>query len=380
MRLTRSSARARTLTLGLVLALALSIAFATSGNAQEAIQSVVLHGFAATTYGRTDANNYLHGVKGGEYQNANFALNISATVNEFLRITVQTWMIEDQRGLDQELDFAFAEWRLGNEARVRVGKVKQPFGISAEVFDVGTLRPFSDLPQAVYGPVGLVSESYNGAGFTGSHALSAGWHLDYDAYGGAMIVNEYQVPEAFLRGDPTYAEAEHEYETKDMVGGRAVFEAPWPGLRFGASAYTGSEIGSRRSLVYGAQIEQLSERWSIRSEAVHKQARDRRVSGAYAELAYRFGEHWQAAVLVDDLKMTLVGVGASSAPSLLNHREAAVGLNYWFDPSLVLKLAGHRVDGNRLAGPAPEDLDATVASGNLRTRTNLLTLAAQFSF
>lgn len=61
-----------------------------------------------------------------------------------------------------------------------IGKVNQPFGISTEVFDVGTLRPFQVLPQAFYGPVGLTSESYEGVGLTGSFPLLNSWHLSYD--------------------------------------------------------------------------------------------------------------------------------------------------------------------------------------------------------
>lgn len=367
--------------LGLALTLIASVAFAASGIAQEPVPAVAIHGFASSSYGRTDFNRYLHGIKGGNYQDANLGLNISATVNELLRISAQSELVEDEEGVGQELDFAFAEWRLRGSLRLRVGKVKQPFGILSEVFDVGTLRPFADLPQAVYGPVGFVGEAYRGVGLVGAHALPNGWQLDYDVYAGGMSLEEYQSPEAFLRGEPVTAGNDTKHEiTKDMVGGRVVLEVR-SGLRFGASAYTGAEVGSNHRFVCGAHVEQLSERWSIRGEIAHEQATgDLLATGAYAEVAYRIGEHWQAAVQVDDLRTKLIGVDASSAPSLLDHREAAVGLNYWLGPSLVLKLAGHRVDGNRFAGPAPEDLDAAVASGSLRTRTNLLACSAQFAF
>ncbi len=138
--------------------------------------------------------------------------------------------------------------------KLRAGKVKQPFGISAEVFDVGTRRPFFELPQAVYGPIGLVGESYKGIGFTGSFDVQGGWGLAYDLYGGGQEHKEYVAPEA----------------------GR--------------------------------------------------------------------------------LTSDVLAVPEPAVPSLLDHKEVALGLNYWWTPNFVFKLSFHHVDGNRFAGPDPLEL------------------------
>lgn len=374
--------RACPMTLGVALALVTSLACVADANAQEMVPTVVLHGFASSSYGRTDFNHYLHGHVGGNYSDVSFSLNASAMVNDRLHITAQTELAEDETGTTQELTFVFAEWRLKEWLRLRIGKVKHPFGISTEVFDVGTLRPFADLPQAVYGPVGIVGEAYRGIGFTGSHELSEGWQLAYDAYAGGMTLEEDGTAELFLHGEPVTEETRIERETtKDLIGGRAVLESPWSGLCFGASIYSGAEVGSNHRLVYGAHIEQTSDRWSIRSELAHETVtKDLDVTGAYAEVAYRLDEHWQVALQADHVKTTLFGIDPSSAPSLLYHREAALGVNYWLGTNLALKLAGHRVDGNQLASPPAEDLAPTVAAGKLRTRTHLITFSAQFTF
>ena len=42
-----------------------------------------------------------------------------------------------------------------------------------------------------------------------------------------------------------------------------------------------------------------------------------------------------------------------------------MGLNYWWTPNFVFKLSFHHVDGNRFAGPDPQELAQAVASGNV---------------
>lgn len=342
-----------------------------------------LHGFGSWAYGQTgNANTYLQGNPEGNYQDSSLAVNVSARLGAKLKIVAQEFFVDDQDSSEAVLDFAFAEWGISDRLKLRVGKIKHPFGISTEVFDVGTLRPFINLPQAVYGPIGLVAEAYKGVGVTGSHPLGRRWHLSYDLYAGGIDVEEFVPPEAFLRGEPLVEGIETERRnTKDMIGGRAALETPVDGLRFGFSAYTGNEIESGHRIVYGTDIEYLSDRWSIRSEYAHKTvARDLRANATYVEIAYRFDPRWQAALQYDHLTTRLADVDASIAPSLLDHKEGAAGLNYWFSPAFVLKLSFHRVEGNRFAAPEPADLSAAVTSGSLRTRTNLIVFGGQFSF
>ena len=108
-----------------------------------------------------------------------------------------------------------------------------------------------------------------------------------------------------------------------------------------------------------------------------------KVYGIYVELAYRIDPHWQVAGQYGRLSSELLDVPLilPGGESLREHKELAVGLNYWFSPALVFKLAYHRVDGNRFAAPeALEDLPALVSSGGLRTKTNLVEFGVQFGF
>ena len=135
----------------------LALGLAASAMAQA--ERVQLHGFGSWAYGRTDGNDYLAGSDGGRYDDASFTLNLVAAPVDHLRIVGQPDWRDEPEGTHIKLDYAFAEWTFSDKLHLRAGKVKQPFGISTEVFAVGTLRPFTELPQAVYGPAGLVGET-----------------------------------------------------------------------------------------------------------------------------------------------------------------------------------------------------------------------------
>jgi phosphate-selective porin O/P len=369
----------RSLTRHAIVCLAVALGAFPAG-AQEEEHKVVLHGFGSWAYGRTDANAYLSGLPDGNYRNISFLLHVSASVSDRLRIASQLDVQENEDGSEVEMDSVFAEWTFSDRIKLRAGKVNQPFGISTEVFDVGTLRPFLALPQAFYGPIGLNSEAYEGIGFTGSVPLSHSWDLSYDVYGGGTVFEEFVAPEAFLEGEPLVVEERE--TTHNVIGGRIVVETPLAGLRFGASALTGTNVGSnaRRSTT-AAEVEYLTDTWSARTEYGHQTVGDEeRTDGFYVEVAYRIDPRWQVAGQYGRLTSNLPEVVVTTGRSLLTHEELALGVNYWFHPAFVCKLAYHHVDGNRFAAPDLGDLADLVASGRLQTRTNLVAFGFQFSF
>jgi hypothetical protein len=354
----------------------------TGAQAQES-PLVAVHAFGGWAYAKTNNNAYLGGLPEGDYRSSNLAFNVQSSPSEHLRIQTQVEWSEDEHGSAVSLDYAFAEWFFSDAVKLRAGQIKQPFGISTEVFRVGTLRPFFDLPQAVYGEVGLTGgKAIKGISLTGTAGLGPRWTISYDVYGGGVDQEEFVLPETFLRGARAKVATEFELEsTRDVLGGHVVVETPVRGLRVGGSAYTGTEIGSARRVVFGLQAEYLKGAWSLRSEYAHETVRgDVTVDGGYVEAAYHLNDRWQAGAQYGRLTTDLVGANASIAPSLLDHTEVAVGLNYWFSPQFVLKLSYHHVDGNRLAAPEPAELPAQVRSGTLQTRTQLLQFGAQFSF
>ena len=348
--------------------------------AQESERRLDIHGFGGWVYGRTNTNEFVSANPDGSYGPINFALNVTAFVTPKLTVIAQP---EWRQGgeLEVELDYAFAEWAHSDELRFRIGRVKHPFGIYTEVFDVGTVRPFFDLPQSVYGALAMVAEGYTGVGIRGTQPLGK-WSLAYDAYLGGLDAPYDGAPVDFLQGDEPDDAEEEENGFRDVVGGRVVVHLPLQGLSLGASGYTGRDGENddfTRHSVFGAQAEYLSNQWWVRTEVVRKvRAGSSSANSFYGEVAYFVTPQWQIAGR-HGFHLTK-GVDGSLAPSLLDHREWEAGVNYWVAPEFVIKTSLHLIRGNRLAGPPGDELAATVAAGGLERNTRLFQAGAQFSF
>ena len=268
------------------------IGSATPAPAQETGDRVVLHGFGSWASGRTTWNNtYLAGRPENDFRHASMAINAAATVDDKFTVHAQAEIREDDIGTHTTLSYAFAEYRLSDRLAFRIGQVKHPFGLYTEVFTVGTLRPFLDLPQGLYGPAGFAGEAYRGLGITGT-AEAGAWTVSYDVYGGGVDLEKFAVPEEFYRGEALAEEpSEIEVEsTRDVVGGRVVLNTPVRGLSLGASSYTGllnEEARNRRSVIAG-QLAYRSNRFTLESElAYQNQVLDEVVTGGYVQVAYR---------------------------------------------------------------------------------------------
>jgi hypothetical protein len=367
---------------------------------QAAAQGTDVHlgvnGFGTWAAGITNNNNvFLFGRQNGDAGYMNVGLHIDAAVNRQLRVVVQLNAEIDGRGqpTNVALDLGFAEWRVSDALQLRAGFVKNPFGIYTEIVDIGTVRPFLLLPQSVYGPAGFVADGYKGLGITGHADVGRSWGVSYDAYVGEFDISAQGAPVDFFVLPPGQALGGDEIlSTKNVIGGRVVMQTPIDGLSIGGSGYTGSFVAivpgdttaPQRSVVAG-QVEYLTDRWSVRSEAVYGWGRieegvQTAIDGEYIEVGYRLTPHWQLAGLFDRQQTQLKSIDASAAPSLLHHEDWAGGINYWFSPNFVLKLSDHIVNGNGFALPNVFVLRQVVAAGNLRAHTNLLQFGSQFSF
>lgn len=360
--------------------------------AQTTSNVIDIHGFGGWAYGKTDGLKYSLGREGGDYDNAEFALNASAKPFEQLSIVAQM-RLESRTGDEQvELDYAFAEWAFNDAARVRVGRVKHPFGIYGEIFDVGTVRPFYSLPQSLYGANGFTARAYNGAGITGNVPVGK-WNVQYDVYGG-QIEGDFETP-GLLSTSPEYfgePSITFGYRVENAYGGRLNITTPIEGLTIGSSAYAGeahtdlSRVDTDKRDIYAAHAEYALERFAIRGEFGHlKNGESFEVDAGYIETSYRIDEHWQIAARWDQLDVTLPGTNFTNLPKifpqLLEHREAALGISYWFSPNFVVRGSYQRTEGNRFAFPeTSEEVQSALATGLLDRNTDMLLVGAQFSF
>ncbi len=368
-------------------ALAASPAFAQTAN-----RVIDIHGFGGWAYGKTDGHKYSLGRESGEYDNGEFALNVSAKPFEQLSVVAQMRLESGADKKAAELDYAFAEWTFNDAARVRVGRVKHPFGIYGEVFDVGTVRPFYSLPASLYGANGFTARAYNGAGITGTVPVGS-WSLQYDVYGG-QIQGDFETPGLLSTSSKFFAEPNitFGYRVEDSWGGRLNVTTPLDGLTFGVSSYSGqsftdlSTVDAAKRDVYAGHVEYAVDRFAIRGELGHlKNGDDFNVNAGYIETSYRLFDNWQVAARWDQLDVTIPGVNLDRLPKifpqLLGHREAALGLSYWFSPNMVVRGSYHMVDGNRFAFPdTSAEVTTALTTGLLEQKTNMIVIGAQFSF
>ncbi len=352
--------------------------------AQESALPVDVHGFGRWTYGRTTRNDYLTGTPAGDYRFVSMAINLSKTLDDKLSIHTQAEFSESHDRTEVHLDFAFANYKLSDQLSLRIGQVKHPFGIYTEVIDVGTLRPFIDLPQAFYGPVGFAGRSYKGLGASGTQEIGA-WSLAYDVYAGGKELERFAVPEQYLkRGTTSGASGDLDVQSmRNVLGGRLVLGAPVLGLSVGSSSYTGmlNESASSRRTVVAGQAAYRSNRLTLESEIANTtESEDDRTTGGYVLAAYRLTPEWQVAAQYDDLRDVVYGPTVANATSLGRHEESAVAVSRWFSRALVIKAEYHRVNGNRLALPHRDELAAIIAARELRVVTHLFQFGAQFTF
>jgi hypothetical protein len=319
---------------------------------------------------RTSENQYLAGTRSGSYQNAMFDLLLVARPRDELVLTAQA-------GFDPEgvgLEWAFGEWRFSDLLRVRAGKVKQPVGNYAELQFVGTARPFFALPTSVYGPSDIAGESYSGAGITGEKLFDSGYGIGYDLYGGEMQLKVYEPFDVAF--DPNLVPAPEEMTAEDLVGGRVSLMTPWD-VTVRVSAFRAKMLNAApepRSAVTaaGVSVWHRGETVWLSAEAFRTSMDTERQWAAYLEAAAFATKHLQVAA-----QYQIARVDESGLPSspLRRHDEVGVGVNWWFDPNVVVKASVHRVWGSRFTVAETPDVGVTPSGA-----TTLVVVGTQFAF
>ena len=373
-----TNTRLRTICL-LVLVLPLSAAAIDIQEGRLSIDGFGSWGFGITNF----PNRYSVAYPSGNFGNGDFALAVTARLSERAVTGAQIRLVP--RDGTVRLDWVFGEWRFSDRARLRLGIVKHPIGIYGDVPRVGTLRPFYRLPESIYGSTEFTADGVKGVSLSGTLQGVSAWSLSYDLYGGAMtvpatnIVDKVLAPEALRPGGVVLNTTN---EVKYIVGGRLIANSPVDGLEIRLSSYgaPATAVDTPR-FVIGPSIQYIGEKWSAQAEYFFfyengNQADERqRAHAAYLQVAYFVTEHIQLAALVDFFE-TRVPTGQRS--SLFDHHELGVGINYWFNPGMVVKLSGHGLDGNRFGRPSP--LDDALLSGSLDRHTLAAILSIQFSF
>jgi len=360
---------------------------------------IQFHGFGSWAYGQTDGNE-LRGIGGehGRWDNFNFALNLNARISDSIRANIQFFMDNSLDNKDVHIDYAFVEYSLSDTFNVRAGRVKQPFGLYGETQKVGTIRPFFTLPQSIYGNAGVVASGYDGIGIVGEKYFKGGWGIDYHFYGGQVRAPFESVDFDSIAIEVIFGETNpdrfdntvflEDLIIEDIFGAWVNLITPKDGLSFGFCGYTGtsySEITSiyplERLNYYSIHGEYLTETLSIRGEFGHRDQDSQLADIYYLELGWMLNSHWQVAGRYD---FSDIDVGSNiildNFPTLADHEEACLGLNYWFSPSLVFKASFHKIDGNYFAFPEWDHFLEILATEGFEPETKYFLLGIQYSF
>jgi hypothetical protein len=349
-----------------------------AGGAELADGRLVINGAGGAAFAITGHNELqdssLNADTQGVFRNLEFNLAVLARISP--QITVASQLFFDEIGAPEAgVDWTFVEIRFANWLKVRAGKVKLPFGISNEVEAVGTLRPFYSLPATVYGPTAITTESYYGVGLTGEIFSEPGWALDYDLYAGetTLVTVEpfFRLTGPLVPGTVVATDAD---DVRGLFGGRLTLGTPVDGLSLRVSGYRGA-LDDASVFVAMLSVEYAGDRWLVRAEAF-RAAETTINHGGYLEVARYLTPQIQIAAQLQGMRTHAPGVPDGS--TLLWHASAALGLNYWFSPGLVVKAAFSEIQGNRLA--FPQRLDDALLSGSLSKETPFFTLGTQFSF
>src|SRR5882672_66642 len=155
---------------------------------EQAIRPFKIGGFGTWSYAKSNnANEYDLATHHGRYDNIDagliLTLGLTPTVNATAQISFQS--ADDHTETD--VDFAFIDWRVNDKLTLRGGQAKNPFGLYSEYLGIGTLYPFNDVPQSIYGGTGIGNEFYRGFGVSGRAFATRKWEMNYDFFGGGLL-------------------------------------------------------------------------------------------------------------------------------------------------------------------------------------------------
>jgi len=377
-----------------------------SGLASFLSERVALHGYGNWAFGWTQNagpydNLYSFGDGNGNFSNALFALRqIVTPIPELMFSMGENFYYDDVRGAGAELFFAFAEYRPNSWFSMRLGRMPFEVGLYTPVFDVGTLRPFAELPQAFYGPVGTVPKAYNGGSISGSMDFDSGWSFRLTGFVGdatmpldPALVESFNLIRAIILEPPLQAESATDYNL--LVGGVLNVWTPIPGMQLQASGYVVppnmDEVFGELNYVLTGSFAYLGDNLEVRSEYAYRHTDNfADIHAVYGEAAYRFLESWQVALRADYLNFKLyaqtptIGTVLDQLNDLSRHLSVGVGLNYWFTRDFVVKLAYQFIYNNHFAHPNSDDIaasfDGATLSFDLADKTHYLSFASSFSF
>ncbi len=198
-------------------------------------REIVIHGFLAEGYMKSDGNNFLTAQTGdGTFQDVEGALNIATNITDNLHVGAQIYVRDIGRlgGGKPQLDWAYADYKVKDWLGFRGGKVKTPLGLYNDTQDMEFLYPWVLMPQSMY-PSDLrsLTIAHTGGDIYGTIGLGKVGSVTYQGYGGTKPVD--------MQGGFLYGLQDSGFRNVRYSGTEAGYDVGWKtpvtGLRVGAS-------------------------------------------------------------------------------------------------------------------------------------------------
>jgi hypothetical protein len=199
-----------------------------------------MHGFVSQGYLLTEGDNYLGPTTGGGTFDFNeFALNLTATPVDRLRLGVQIFArsIGNYGGDSPEIDWAYADYRFSETLGVTVGRFKITHGLYNEDRDLDMTRTEIFQPMTVYSTrLRDVYIAIDGAQVYASLPCASFGSLDAVLYiGGQSYDSSGSV--AMEYENTGYFNSVDSVTVQRIIGGALTWNSPIEGLRARASLF-----------------------------------------------------------------------------------------------------------------------------------------------
>lgn len=308
-------------------------------NRAEAAEKLRLYGFFDLEFEKADGGQ---GDTKGSFDQHRFNLLLEAPLNNNFSVKAHIeyehspkFSSGSGKG-DMTIEWAYAEYIINNNFRIRGGTFLTPFGLYNEVHDASPAYEFIRIPYGIYradtiGGFAMFSKYSTGINLTGNHFISSNTNISYDLYT-ANGEND------------TKNEAEKDDNNNKTIGGR-INVTTVSDLTIGGS-YFSDKIGTSEAShsAYAGSLDYASYPFHLRGEYASSKLLGVKETSWYAEGTYtikKFNPY---------IRYGLFDPDDNKSNDLW--KAIIVGCAYKIQPDILLKLEDRIIDTdyNEIAG------------------------------
>lgn len=184
------------------------------------------HGFISQGYIRSTHNNYLGESHKGSFNFSEVALNVTKSLDHKIDLGAQLFARKfgPNENFNTKFDWFYANYQHTNWIKIKVGRIKIPYGLYNDISDIDSARVSILLPQSVYPSQNrnyLLAQ--NGIQLYGFGDVSKMGSLGYHIYAGSINLDLPPVTNT--------NRIITQIDTPYIYGGRLLWETPKEGLK-----------------------------------------------------------------------------------------------------------------------------------------------------